>query len=249
MSTTPVVTPIVTQLHPISVYLKAHERFVLAAIAGLVLWVGVGHIEGIIARHDDANLKQAQIVAAAQADTTAKVAAQVAEQAAQYQTLATKVQAQNDALMQANVALSTALAKQQKTDATLPPSDLVARWNTLVPQASAAVTPSGVGLPVQGAVSTVQALEQIPVLSAQLGNTRTQLESAQSLVTAEGQQIATLNTEVGSLRLQQGDDAKVCTAQIAVVRAAAAKSKRRWFLVGFVAGWVSRQAVKTYTGL
>ena len=232
----------------ISTYVKAHERLVLAGIAAVLLWFAVGHIEGIIARHDNANLQQAQVVAQAQADKTAAIAEQVAQQSAQYASLAAKVQQQNDALMQANVALSTALAKQQHSDATLPPSDLVARWNALVPQAKPTVTATGIAVDTPSAVATLQQLEIIPVQQQELTNTQKELENAQSLVTAEGQQVATLNTEIGSLRLQQVDDAKVCAAQIAVVRAEARKSKRRWFYAGVVVGFVGRQLIKTYAG-
>ena len=119
---TPVITPIVTQLHPISVYLKAHEKLVLLVIAGLVLWFGIGRIDTLIQKHDSASLQQAKVTAVAQAEKTQEIAAQVAQQAAQYQALADKVQTQNAALIQANTTLATALAKQQKTDATLPPT-------------------------------------------------------------------------------------------------------------------------------
>lgn len=233
----------------ISTYVKAHERLVLAGIAAVLLWFAVGHIEGIIARHDNANLQQAQVVAQAQADKTAAIAEQVAQQSAQYASLAAKVQQQNDALMQANVALSTALAKQQHSDATLPPSDLVARWNALVPQAKPTVTATGIAVDTPSAVATLQQLEIIPVQQQELTNTQKELENAQSLVTAEGQQMTTLNTEVGSLRTQLGDNQAVCQAQIKVVKAEARRSKRRWFAVGFATGWFSRQAVKTYLGL
>ena len=229
-------------------WIESHERLLLVAVAGVVLWFGIGRVDSLIARHDNANLQQAQVVAQAQADKTAAIAEQVAQQSAQYASLATKVQQQNDALMQANVALSTALAKQQHTDSTLPPSDLVARWNTLVPQAGATVTPSGVALPAQGAVSTVQALESVPVLTAQVSNTQKELSNAQSLVTAEGQQVATLNTEVGSLRTQLGDNQAVCQAQVAVLKIEARRSKRRWFIIGYIAGFISRQYIKTATG-
>ena len=232
----------------ISTYVKAHERLVLAGIAAVLLWFAVGHIEGIIARHDNANLQQAQVVAQAQADKTAAIAEQVAQQSAQYASLAAKVQQQNDALMQANVALSTALAKQQHSDATLPPSDLVARWNALVPQAKPTVTATGIAVDTPSAVATLQQLEIIPVQQQELTNTQKELENAQSLVTAEGQQMTTLNTEVGSLRTQLGDNQAVCQAQIAVVRAEARKSKRRWFYAGVVVGFVTRQWIKTSTG-
>jgi len=230
-------------------WIEAHERLLLVAVAGVVLWFGIGRVDSLIARHDNANLQQAQVIAQVQQEKTAAIAAQVAEQAAQYQALADKVQVQNAALVQANTELATALAKQQRTDASLPPTELVNRWSTLVPQAKPTVTPSGVALDTPSAVATVQALEAVPVLTAQVSNTQKELDNAQSLVTAEGQQVVTLNTEVGSLRTQLGDNQAVCQAQIAVVRAEVRKSKRRWFYAGVVVGFVGRQILKTYTGM
>jgi hypothetical protein len=230
-------------------FIEAHERLLLVAVAGLVLWFGIGRIDTLIQNHDNANLQQAKIVAVTQADKTQALAAQSAQQAAQYQALAAKLDAQNAALVVANTELATALAKQQKTDSTLPPSDLVARWNTMVPQADATVTPSGVDLPETGAIATVQQLELVPVQQQKLVNAQTELTNAQSLLTAEGQQIATLNTEVGSLRLQQVDDAKVCAVQISTVKAEARKSKRHWFYAGVVVGFIGRQLIKSETGM
>src|SRR5271166_2105148 len=111
----------------ISEYIVKHEKLILAVIAAGVLWFAIGKVDGVIAKHDDANLKQAQVVAAAQSEKNAAIAAQVAEDNAAFTALQTKVQTQNAALVQANIALASALTKQQKTDETLPPTDLVAR--------------------------------------------------------------------------------------------------------------------------
>jgi hypothetical protein len=248
MSTTPVVS-IVTQLHPISAFLKNHERLFLLTLGGLVLWFAIGKIDTLIANHDNANLQQAKVVALAQADKTQALAAQSAQQAAQYQALAAKLDAQNAALVQANVQATLALAQRQKTDAGLPTPELANRWTVLVPQAKPVATPNGVTLDSAGALATVQQLEQLPVLKQAIVDYQQQVMNGLSLITAEGQQVATLNTEVGSLRLQLGDNAKVCAAQVATVKAEARKSKRRWFYIGFAAGFVSRQMIKTYTGL
>src|ERR1700678_873838 len=183
-------TPVTTS--NIQTWLQRHERLVLTAIAGVVLWFSIGRIDTLIQNHDNANLQQAKVVAVAQAEKTQELAAQAESQAAQFQALAEKVQLQNAALEQANVTLATALAKQQKTDATLPPSDLVARWNPLVPPASTTVTPSGVTLPSAGAVATVQALEQVPVLQTEVSNTKVQLDNVDALIASSGQQVTTL---------------------------------------------------------
>lgn len=230
-------------------WLQRHEKLVLSVIAGLVLWFVIGKIDTAIQHHDEANLAQAKVIAAEDASKTAAIAAQVAQQAAQYKELADKVQAQNAALAQANVQLSQALAKQQHTDATLPPSELVARWNTLVPQANAQLTPNGVTLPSVGAVETVQQLEEVPVLRTQLDNERTRTANALSLVAAEGTQIATLNTEVTALHTQIVDNSKECQAQIKVLKDQEAK-KRKWYALIFsVVGFGVRSYIHSATGL
>jgi hypothetical protein len=232
----------------VSSYVEKHEKMVLLAIAGLVLWFGIGKIDTLIANHDNANLQQAKVAAQIQADKVAAVAEQVQQQAQQYQILATKLDAQNAALVAANTQLATALAQRQKTDATLPPSELANRWNTLVPQAGATVSPNGVTVTSNGAVTTVQQLEEVPVLQKQLGNTQDELKNAQQLLTASNGQVATLNAEVGSLHVQITDNAKVCDARVKVESDKVHKARRRWFVIGYVAGFLSRQYIKSATG-
>jgi hypothetical protein len=230
-------------------WLQRHERLVLAVIGGLVLWFGVGKIDTLIQNHDHAALQQAQVVAAVQQEKNQALAAQVAEQAAEYKALADKVNAQNAALEQANVNLANALIKQQHTDAGLPPTELVARLNTLVPNANASITNGQTTLPQSGTVAVVQQLEQVPVLTTQLQNKGTELDNAQKLLGTSQGQVTTLTEQVTGLQVKAVDDAKVCAAQIAVVRADARKSKRRWFYAGVVVGFVGRQILKTYTGM
>lgn len=224
----------------ISTYIKTHERLLLALIGSVALWLAIGRVDTLIANHDSANLKQAQVVASQQAEKNQTLAVQAATQAAEYKALAAKVDAENAALVQTNAALSAALVKQQKTDATLLPSDLVARLNTLVPQANATVTPTGVALPEAGAVTVVQQLEQVPVLTKQLSDETDIASNTAVLLAAANENRATLTDEVSGLKLQVADDTKVYTAQIASVKAEARKSKRRWFIAGFVAGIATR---------
>jgi hypothetical protein len=207
----------------ISTYIKSHENLLLVALLGLSLWFAIGRYDKLTANHDASVLKQTLVVAQAQADKNAALAVQATEQAAQYKALSDKIQAQDAALIQANATLATALTAQQHKDATLPPTELVQRLNTLVPSAGATVTPngvtpSGVVLPEAGAVATVQALESVPVLSTQLENERTQLGNTQSLLTASTQQVTTLESQVSGLNLSLKDNQAVCNQQITVIK-------------------------------
>ena len=239
---------VITKLKADLTWIQKHERIIIALVGGLVLWFAIGKIDTLIANHDHANLQQAQVAAAVQEEKNQALAAQIAQQAAEYKALAEKVEAQNAALEQVNVNLATALTKQQKTDAALPPTELVARWNTLVPAAGATVSPNGVFVGSQGAGTTVQQLEKVPVLAAQLDNEIAIESGTQKLLTSSEGRVVTLNDQVTDLKTQAVLNAKVCTDQIAVVKADARKSKRKWFIVGYIAGFLSRQYIKSATG-
>lgn len=229
-------------------FIKAHERLCLVALAGLVLWFGIGKIDTLIANHDKANLTQAQIADKVQADKDATTAAVALQQAAEFQKLAQQEAADKALLLQQNATLTAALAARQKTDATLPPTELVARWNALVP-AGATVSPNGVNVTSNGAVTTVQELEKVPVLTQELANETKIAGDNAALLAARSTQVDTLNTLVNGLNTKATLDAKVCSDQIAVVKADARKSKRKWFIGGVITGLSIRGAVKILFGI
>ena len=230
-------------------FIRAHETILGLVLAAAIIWGVSGKVENIMYHHDNAAESQAQIVATAQAQKDAALATQAAQQAEQYKELSDKVAAQNAALEQANITLATALAKQQHTDDTMPLPELAQEWTKLVPgmapnDITFALDPNGqITLTDDAAHKTVDQLEQVPVLTQELANSQAEAKNDLSLLTASNAQVATLNTEVSGLNLQLVDNSKVCTAQIAVVKADAAKSKRRWFLIGVVAGFLGRSAL------
>jgi hypothetical protein len=233
----------------LSAYVKLHERLIGLVLAAAVIWGVSGKIESVVAKHDKSQETQAQIVASAQQSKDAALATQAAQQAEQYKELSDKVAAQNAALEQANITLATALAKQQHTDDTMPLPELAQEWTKLVPGMAPngitfALDPNGqITLTDDAAHKTVDQLEQVPVLTQQLANSQAEAKNDLSLLTASNGQVTTLNQEVTGLNLQLVDNQKVCTVQIAVVKANAAKSKRRWFLMGIVAGFLGRSAL------
>jgi len=228
----------------VSTYIKSHENLLIVALLGLSLWFGIGRYDKLTANHDEAVLKQTQVVAQQQAEKNSALAVQATQQAAQYAALASKVDAQNAALIQANATLATALTAQQHKDAALPPTELVQRFNALVPTAGASVTATGVALPEAGAVATVQALESMPVLQGELGNAQQALKGTQSLLTASQGNVTTLEAQVSGLNLSLKDNQAVCNQQITVFKAEAKRSKRRWFVAGVILGFVGRQLLK-----
>src|ERR1700689_1591145 len=114
-------------------FLKAHETILLCALAAALVWGVTGKVESAIGKHDATTLSiaQAQSVAAAAKVSTDETL--VAQQKVANDVLTAKLTAQNSALAQANIALVTALTKQQKVDDTLTEPELVQRWDVLVP--------------------------------------------------------------------------------------------------------------------
>jgi hypothetical protein len=229
-------------------WVEAHERHLLILAAGVVLWVGIGKVDTLILHHDQAGLQQAQIVAAQQAQKNAEVLAVVQQQAVDLKALNDRVLSQQAALEQANVNLANALIQQKKTDATLPPTELAARWNTLVPAALVSVTPNGVSLSLPGAVATVQTLEEVPVLTQQLNGVKQELIGEKQIAAQQESRITSLNTLVAGKDASLKDAEKVCTEQIKVVKDEARKSKRKWFVAGVITGGALRGAVKILFG-
>lgn len=229
----------------IRTWLLDHERLIIVAIVVVGLWFGYGKYVQMRIDHDAAALKQAQVVATQQAAQDAALAKQVQADKDQLQALTDKVTAQNQQLTAANVALATALSRQQHTDATLPPNELAQRWAQITPSMPAGgvtVTPDNAMKVTQaGAVATVQQLEQVPVLTQQLANETSQKNNDDLLLAGSNKNITDLSLQVVGLNKQIVDNQTVCTDSINLVKAQAAKSKRKWFVIGYVAGFLSRQ--------
>ena len=224
----------------IRTFLLDHERLILVVIAAVVLWFGYGKYAQIRLDHDNAVLAQQKLITDAQVKQNAALAAQVQQDAANLQALEAKVNAQNAQLVQANATLAAALANRQKTDAALPMPDLALRWAALVPAASPVSVPSGLSVSPVGAVATVQALEQVEPLKQTVANDAVVIGNDNSVIAQQGKSIFDLNASLAGAQKLDGDHQAQCADQIKVVKAQAAKSKRRWFIIGFIAGFASK---------
>lgn len=245
------------ELGKIRSFLIDHEKLLIVVIAAVLIFAGYVKVTNIIAEHDKAQLQQAQIVANAQAAANAQLAQQaeanakqIEEDKAQLQALSDKLTAQNQQLVNANTALATALTKQQKTDASLPVPDLVNRWAQLAPGtnfAGAIGSGNNVTVTPANAVATVQQLEKVPVLTQQLANETTEKTNDDTLINQQSKsifdlnnQVGTLNNSVTGLNKQIVDNSAVCQAAIKVEKDNARKGKRKWFIIGYIAGFASK---------
>ena len=215
-------------------FIKAHET-ILALILGVVLVFGaIDKVGGWYTEHDHVVANTEALKVQADATVNAAVAKQYAADAAKMQEMQTASDAKQTALNNQIVAMATALLQQQKKDAVMPPSDLVARWNVLVPAAAASITNGQITLPEAGAVATVQQLEEVPVQKQQLADANTKYDLESGLLVQSQKTNADLITQVTGLKTTIVDNTKQCEADKKIIKDAARKSKWHYFAGGAI---------------
>lgn len=222
-------------------WLQKHERLIIIV---LVLALG-GWLGNKWMNQSAENAKAALAVqqaasqaAASQADLAAKT----------YQMAIEAMSRENVALATAQQARNTTLIKTQTqtaAQATSAPNEFVKTWRSLIPGTmGGSIVQQPIVLPDKStsqqfvvdlgpAIETVNALEAVPVLKANLadettlaGNTQTALNSCTILVDKQKTVIE--------------ENGKLSDAKIASLKADARKSKRNWFIAGFVSGIATR---------
>jgi Tfp pilus assembly protein PilV len=230
-------------------WLQSHERLVLVFMVLLFAgFLGNRYI------NYDAAKKDTQATIAAQLATEAKASAQQAAQtaaqtAAQYQAMVDMLQKQNATLAQAITQRDAILGKQQTEDRAMPPSELVKRWQVLVPNTTPVATPTGVTLTTPDAQSTVATLESVPVLTKNLANETEIAANIQKELDKSNSLTGALNTQVTSLNGEIVANDKACKTEIAAVKAEGKKNSIKWFKRGFLVGFVSGLWVGHSAGL
>lgn len=246
MSTIPPIPPILTGIAsdvtaPLT-WLQKHERIVivfLVLVAGLFLgnrWLNFR------AAHDKqvADLAMQQLTA--QKTKDAQLAAQVTQLNGQYQVVVAQLSQQNEKLAAAIGSRTIVLQQQQATDKTMPLTDLGTHWASLVGIAATDISASpagGIDVSDTGARQTVEQLDRIPALSADLNDETTVANNRQQEVDKANNLIDGLNLEVSSLNTTIKTEGATCKAEIESANATANKAKAKWFKVGFVAGFIS----------
>lgn len=225
-------------------WFQKHERLLIVL---MVLWAGYWGVNHYL---DNAAAKaETRATVAEQASATAQQAAKdnaavVAQLLQQHQQMEQTLTAQNAALASALSARQAAVVVQQKTDATLPMTDLANRLKTLGNAPDGSVTvPSvpvnTVSLTQPAAVAVVQTLETVPQLQADLkdeqtanGHFQDTIAQADVLYASQVKQITDLNALVVT-------NNNACVADKNALKAEAKKNNLKWFRRGFVLGNVT----------
>lgn len=222
-------------------WLQKHERLIVIVLVLALLGWGTNKVFNLIDNRDkQAATLSAQTLAAQQQKDQALSQA-VATSTQQYQVLIQTLTQQNTQLANAVSVRNSALTVQQSADKTLTPSALADRWTLLTKAVSGSIIDNGTTIQVtpDTALTTVQQLEQVPVLTlnledqgTELTNTKNELASANQVIGTQKQEIAGLNTQV--IDQKKADDAALTQA-----KADARKSKLKWAAGGFIAGFIA----------
>lgn len=204
------------------------------AIVGVLVIGGVYGTESLIAKHDVQNSAKYEAILATQTQQTQTLQKQLSTDEANWAQVEAQLLAQNAQLTKQITARNQAVAIQVQTDATLSATDAAARLTTQTHAAPGEVLASGndvtIDLPITRAI--VSDLDQLPVVQADLTDTKTQL--ANETVVATNAQTDAIDAKkvIAAQVTQMADADKACKADIATVKAQARKSKWKYLLFG-----------------
>lgn len=226
-------------------WFQKHERLILGlCLLCTVLWLGNKWLDNsAVAAKTALGIQQAE---------NEKVRVQANLSAAQYQATIDALSKQNSSLAAAVATRQTVLVQQQAATAALAtsnPNEFTQTWQKLIPGTlTGGIAQQSITLPdgthsqqfvvdLGPAIETVNQLEEVPVLKADKADLQTVISNDKKMLAA-----ADVDLKAKDALLQSND--KTCKDQIAVVKANANKSKRTWFIIGFVAGISTRILAK-----
>lgn len=222
-------------------WFKLHERLLITLmVIGLGVF-GFQKYADIRALETSAKVQQAQAQLVAQKNADSQLAAQVQQTTQQYQAMVQALSSQNSQLAASITARNVVLTQQQTVDKTLPLPQLDTRWAALADFSldNLQTTNTGVVASQDAVIATVQQLENIPVLQANLKDVQTQAANTQSELNTANTLIGKQVADISGLNTQLVDQSKTCKDEIASVNAKARKSKLKLFGLGFVTGFVA----------
>jgi hypothetical protein len=194
-------------------------------------------IESKIADRADQKYQDLKTLSDQKDATNAQFQKQITDQMAQLAMQNSQLQAAN---VQQNELVSSLIGqlKANKTkDATLPPTDLATRIQTLAPGGNITVVSDGYHLDQAEAVAIAQELEEPPILNQQIASKDVTIKNDEQIIVNDAK---TLDSEKRSHKSDvDAIQANLNTVnqEIKTVKADARKSKFKWFIAGVVAGF------------
>jgi hypothetical protein len=217
-------------------WLKAHEKLLIIAAGAFLLVHFYDKGLDVWQQHD----QRVSTVAAAQVTTDSTANKALANQLAQMKTDADTRNSQLDAEIRQKI---TGLQKQQTLDVQSTQAQILARWQALLPMKPGAVQQSGTNdiLTPDAANQTVQALERIPVLDAQVTDLNLKILIDDQVIGKQDSLIVGLNTQLVDERTSH-------VADVNLEKVKAKKSFMKGLKIGIIIGVVGTEAIHVWAG-
>jgi hypothetical protein len=221
-----------------------HLKHVILAIlaAGMILlitWKVLAHMD--LVDHDQVVLAQQQLKVDQQTAKTQAATTKTDDSALQRQV--NILTASNRALVTSVASLQQQLASQRSKDAAMAPDALSARWQSLINAGSIQVQPSGILADLTASHATVDKLESLPVLRAELDQTKANSAQKDKAILGEQNLVADVQAELGTCKKVTQDADAACQAQIKEVKASARK-RAFWYAIGsFISGIIAGRKI------
>jgi|SRR6185437_1023069 len=220
-------------------WLQKHERLLIIFAVLFVSFLVVNKTLGIVASWEQHKATQAEKVLDAQKAKNDADLATAKGMLSDYQTQLAAATKEIATLTTAQVSRDRVVVVQQKADAAMPPSQLAQRWQGLVGDSGVVPVATGYTVSDSAALTTVQNLEQVPVLKADLADEQSKTAALQKDVASANDLIGQGKIVVNGLQLQLTDKDKACTAELNATKAQARKGKLKAFGIGYGLGLVS----------
>ena len=229
-----------TAINNTQTWLQKHERLIIVVLViGLSLFVVQKYFD-LSAAIESHKAQEATAVLQAQTDKTNNDLDTAKQLLSSYQAALIQSATENSKLADAIANRNLNLTTQQNNDKVLPPSKLADRWQMLTGSDNGDIIATSDGFSVSSiaAVTTVQRLEQVPVLEQNIADEQDKEKNLQTSISKANDLISQGKITVDGLQLQLQDQTKACNAQIGLVKAEARKSKMKWFFAGLITGFV-----------
>ncbi len=227
-------------------WLKQHERLIIIFMVLIFSFFVLDKGLSVVASWEQHKATQAEKVLDAQKAKNDADLATAKGMLSDYQTQLAADTKEIAALTTAQASRDKVVVVQQKADAAMPPSQLATRWQGLVGDSGVVPVATGYTVSDSAALTTVQNLEQVPVLKADLADEQSKTAALQKDVASANDLIGQGKLVVNGLQLQLTDKDKACTAELNAEKAKARKSKLKWFGIGYVTGFISGQVAHAF---
>jgi hypothetical protein len=213
------------------------HHVVLYAVA-IVFALGLTYvIESKVADRADQKYQDLKTLSDQKDSANAQFQKQITDQMAQLAMQNTQLQAANT---QQNAFVSSLIGQlkaNKAKDATLPPTDLATRIQSLAPGGNITVVVDGYHLDQAEAVSIAQGLEEPPILNQQIADKDVIIKNDELIISNDVKSLDGEKQSHGSDVAALKADLATANQEIIKVKADARKSKFKWFIAGVVTGF------------